>query len=37
LTVSHGLLFRNPLDLRRHRRRRFSSPDFKVRHIAKPI
>jgi hypothetical protein len=30
LTVSHGLLFRNPLDLRRHRRRRFSSPDFKV-------
>jgi hypothetical protein len=28
LTVSHGLLFRNPLNLRRHRRRRFSSPDF---------
>ncbi len=28
LTVSHGLLFRNPLDLRRHRCRRFSSPDL---------
>jgi hypothetical protein len=37
LTVSHGLLFRNPLDVRWHKRRRFSSPDFKVRHIAKPI
>jgi hypothetical protein len=29
LTVSHGLLFRNPLDLQRQHRRRFSSPDFK--------
>jgi hypothetical protein len=28
LTVSHGLLFRNPLNLRRHRCCRFSSPDF---------
>jgi hypothetical protein len=31
------LLFRNPLALRRHRRRCFSSPDVKVRPIAKLI
>jgi hypothetical protein len=29
LTVSHGLLFRNPLDWQRQHCRRFSSPDFK--------
>jgi hypothetical protein len=28
LTVSHGLLFRQPRCLRRHRRRRFCSPNF---------
>ena len=27
LTVSHGLLFRQPLDMRRHRCRRFTSPE----------
>jgi hypothetical protein len=35
LTVSHGLLFRNPLNLRRHRCRRFSSPDF-IQNAAHP-